>query len=142
MLRDTEKEIYARTPKPREAPAGNSVLAPQDVSDGLQSLRISIERISHDAGRQVPNEIEQFTRTKPARDTSNTLVTPCGDQRPRGCLADPGENNRSQRPGPSCKCDRSNSMLSTEWTSWYHAKIRFEDDCGLPLVSVRNTSTG
>ena len=65
------------------------MLAPQDVSDGLQSLRISIERISHDAGRQVPNEIEQFTRTKPARDTSNTLVTPCGDQRPRGCLADP-----------------------------------------------------
>ena len=44
MLRANGREVYARTPSPRNptAAGGNSVLTPRDVSDGLKVLRLNI----------------------------------------------------------------------------------------------------
>ena len=42
MLPEKGREVYARTPSPRNptAAGGNSVLTPRDVSDGLKILRL------------------------------------------------------------------------------------------------------
>ena len=65
---------------PRNSEArDNSVLTEQDVSDGLHILRSIIERMSQEAGYEVPVENGHFMMTKPARDMLNKLVTPCGE---------------------------------------------------------------
>ena len=52
---------------------------PRDVTDGLKILRLNIRPIYQKTDYQVPVESGQCLITKPARNTANKLVTPCGE---------------------------------------------------------------